>query len=102
MAIIDQGKVIAEGPLKELLQRFGTKSVYVEADGFETLPPFPGARKTCRQGNGWVIETDDVMDPMQHILHTASEHGVEIEALEMVRPSLESVFLSLTGTSLRD
>jgi ABC-2 type transport system ATP-binding protein len=63
---------------------------------------FPAPEKPVAKGNGWVIETDDVMDAMQHILHTASEHGVEIEALEMVRPSLESVFLSLTGTSLRD
>lgn len=102
VAIIDSGKVIAQGSLKNLLQRFGSRAIYVEAEGFEKLPSVPDAAKISRKGTGWVIETQNVMDAMKHVLQKASEAGVNIEALEIVRPSLESVFLSLTGTSLRD
>lgn len=102
IAIIDQGKVITQGSLQNLLLRFSKQAIYVEADRFETLPPFPGATKVARKDRGYVIEADPVVDGMRHILQAASEQGIEIHALEIMRPSLESVFLSLTGTSLRD
>lgn len=101
-AIIDQGQVIAQGTLDTLLERFGNKAIYVEVDDFESLPPVPSSQKTYRKGNGWVIETDGIMDGMKHLLQSASDRGVEVRALEILRPSLESVFLTLTGTSLRD
>lgn len=102
VAIIDQGKVITQGPLKQLLDRYSSKAVYAEADGLEDLPPFANATKTYRQGDGWIIETEQVTDAMKHVLKVASEQGIEMKELEIMRPSLESVFLSLTGTSLRD
>ena len=85
-----------------LLFQFGGKAIYVEAEGFEKLAPYPGALKISRKNNGFIVETESQTDAMKHVLQEASSHGVEILALEMVRPSLESVFLSLTGTSLRD
>ncbi len=102
VAIIDQGKVMTQGPLQELLSRFGGKSVYVESQEFEKIPTIPGGAKVSRKAGGWVIETDDVLYAMKHVLDNASSLGIEIQALEIMRPSLESVFLSLTGTSLRD
>lgn len=102
VAIIDQGNVAAQGPLKELLDRYSSKAVYTEADGLEDLPPFPHAIKTYRKGSGWVIETNHIMDTMQYVIQTASNQEIEVKELEIMRPSLESVFLSLTGTSLRD
>ncbi len=102
VAIIDQGKVVVQGSLHELLGRYGNKSIYVEADGFEKLPSFRGAAKTFRKDRGYVIETNLLMDGMKYIIQTASEYGIEIQAMEIMRPSLESVFLALTGTSLRD
>lgn len=102
VAIIDQGKVAAEGPLRGLLDRYSSKAVFAEADGLESLPAFPDATKTYRKGSGWVIETDHVMNAMQYVLRTAADQGIEVKGLEIMRPSLESVFLSLTGTSLRD
>ncbi len=102
VAIIDQGKVVTQGSLKDLLTRFGNKAIYVEADGFESLPAFPDAMKVSRKNAGWVIETNQAMDAMKHVLEQATIHEIDVQALEMVRPSLESVFLSLTGTRLRD
>jgi ABC-2 type transport system ATP-binding protein len=102
VAIIDQGKVVTQGSLKELILRFSKQAIYVEADGFDTFPPFPCTVKKTRKDRGYVIETEQIMDGMKHILQAASERSIEIQALEIMRPSLESVFLELTGTSLRD
>ena len=51
---------------------------------------------------GWILETNQPVVLLQNILKTSTEQAIEIQALEMMRPTLESVFLSLTGTSLRD
>jgi ABC-2 type transport system ATP-binding protein len=102
VAIIDHGRVIAQGSLAELLDRFGEKAVYVEMDGFEKLPAFPFPCKVSRRDDGWMIETEHRLPAMYFILQHASEQKLDIYALEMVRPSLESVFLALTGTNLRD
>jgi len=39
---------------------------------------------------------------MQHLLRQASQQAWDVKQLEIVRPSLESVFLKVTGTALRD
>jgi len=102
LAIVDQGKVIACGSLAEMLGRYSTKTIYVEAPGFDTWPALETVKKLSRKGRGFVIETDSPMDVMKQILQAATERGVTIEVLETMRSSLESVFLALTGTSLRD
>lgn len=102
VAIIDQGEVAAQGSLTELLDRYSKKSVYAEVGSIQKLPPFPRATNIYRKENGWIIETDHLTQTMQDVLQTATEQGWELNALEITRPSLENVFLSLTGTNLRD
>ncbi|HET7577965.1 MAG TPA: ABC transporter ATP-binding protein [Bacillales bacterium] len=102
LAIIDQGKVITQGNLKELLDRYSNKAVYAEAEGLEESLSLIYATDTYRQGDGWVMETDQVTKTMKDVLQAASERNIEMKELEIMRPSLEAVFLSLTGTNLRD
>ena len=102
LAIIDQGEVITQGSLSELLDRYSKKSIYAEIDGVRELPSFPEAIDVYRNGNGWMIETDNVTQTMQAVLQIVKERKWELNALEIMRPSLENVFLALTGTSLRD
>jgi ABC-2 type transport system ATP-binding protein len=102
VAIIDQGKVITQGPLKDLIDQYSTKAIYAEGEGLEGLPAFEGAVNTYQKGEGWIIETDRVADAMRFILNGASERGIDLKELEIMRPTLESVFLTLTGTRLRD
>lgn len=102
LAIVDQGQVIASGSLSQMLARHSTKAIYVEAPGFDAWPSLGNGAKILQQGQGFAIETDRPMDVMQQILQIATDRGVTIEVLETLRPSLESVFLTLTGTSLRD
>ncbi|WP_245632767.1 ABC transporter ATP-binding protein [Alicyclobacillus kakegawensis] len=102
VAILDHGRVVTSGPLVQLWNQYGAKAVYVQMDGFEQLPPFPHPCQVSRREHGWWIETEHRQQVMAFLLQQAEERGLTIHALEMARPSLESVFLKLTGTRLRD
>ena len=101
IAIIDNGKVIVQGDLDELLSRYATKAVYVELEGV-VEPPVISDVKISEYKKGWLIETEDVLQTMELIANTYQNSDVKVKALEMMKPTLESVFLTLTGTTLRD
>lgn len=82
IAIMDHGKVIALGTVAELTSRFGGKSVVT----------------VCRDGGSEDrIETDAPVREIERIMAAGGVANVRIDP-----PDLESVFLSLTGRSLRD
>jgi ABC-2 type transport system ATP-binding protein len=106
VAIVDHGRVMAMGSPRELKQRSaGTTRIEVRlsrpmSDG--TLARLDGVAD-CRQlEEGYVLHS---AKPTQTIValvkHLESEH-VELQGLEMSSPSLEDVFLELTGRRLRD
>lgn len=104
IAIIDHGKVIAQGSLDLLLGQYTTQAVYAELldGGPAVLEGAVGVTKVYAHGKGWVMETDDPLMVIRDLSGRLREAGTPIQALEMMRPSLESVFLRLTGTTLRD
>lgn len=102
LAIIDHGSVIAQGVLHELLAQHGTNSVYVETNkltavSFDSIPGTVTAHE-----EGWIIDTDDTLTTMNRVSELCLQQQVKVTRLEIVQPSLETVFLNLTGTSLRD
>ncbi|PYI53890.1 ABC transporter ATP-binding protein [Paenibacillus flagellatus] len=102
VAIMDQGTVKAKGPLGELLERYGRQAIYVEVAGMKEPPHSPGVAKASKEGAGWILETDRVGELMQRLLNEAAHRRWDVKQLEVVRPSLENVFLTVTGTALRD
>lgn len=102
IAIIDHGKVITQGSLNDLFDRYGQKALYLEAEGLLAPPQFEFASHVKQKNSGWIIETEHPVETMEDVLQKAKLNGLEIKALEIMRPTLETVFLSLTGTSLRD
>jgi len=101
-AILDQGTVMTHGPLGELLERYGNRSIYLEAAGLAEPPRDPLIRGFRKEGSGWILETPSVDEAMQHLLGLATRNRWNVKRLEVVRPSLEQVFLTVTGTALRD
>jgi ABC-type multidrug transport system, ATPase component len=87
VAIMDNGKVIATGTKDELVRNtIGTKrEVVVEfADGTH------------------VTHLIDEAGEMQRVMREAETHGSAIRDLTMKSPTLEKVFLHLTGRGLRE
>jgi ABC-2 type transport system ATP-binding protein len=103
IAVIDRGRVIAEGPPDELKDRVGGERLEVhlaQAGAVDTavraLAPMsdeaPTAedetvRLTVRQRTGTIVEAVRRLD----------EAGVAVDDLGLRRPTLDDVFLSLTG-----
>ena len=102
IAIIDHGQIITQGNLKELKSEYSTKVIYIETSQIEKLDHLLHISKITKKNDGWIIESENPVTLLQEILKASVEQGFDILALEMVQPTLESVFLSLTGTNLRD
>lgn len=103
IAIIDHGQVAAQGSLDELLEQYAVKAVYAEADGdLSGAASLPGITGVHPHGKGWMIECAKPLAAIGPVSAFLLEQNIPVKALEVMRPSLESVFLKLTGTTLRD
>ncbi|MBL8889337.1 MAG: ABC transporter ATP-binding protein [Planctomycetaceae bacterium] len=94
VAIIDHGKLLELGTVRELIQRHG--GVSVVTGECTTAPPstWPGRW----DGLVWRMETESPLETLQQYSIQTSH----FTRLQIDQPDLESVFLRLTGRSLRD
>jgi ABC-2 type transport system ATP-binding protein len=96
VAIMDHGRVLDLDPVAALVDRYGGRSV-VKAElarppADESVLPAPIDGLSLR------FESDR---PLEEIGRMSSA-GVTFQTLEVTKPDLETVFLTLTGRSLRD
>ncbi len=81
VAIVDKGRLLALGTVDELLSRYGARPTLVAQ---------------TNQGEHRV-ETDDPLAELNRLAAVGT-----VAAFQLERPTLEQVFLQLTGRSLRD
>ena len=107
IGIIDHGRLLAEGTLKELQDRLGGDRLFVlEADLKDATPDswagflqrFRVLQKTERQLVVAAIGTRDPSECLKDLLALP----VRVENVMLKRPSLNDVFLQLTGRELRE
>ena len=106
IAIIDHGKIIALGTPKELKERVKGDVVLVKlavpiknALKFDDIP---GVKSYKLSGNKITFQVDRGEEATPEILDRLIREGVKVSSIEVVKPSLEQVFLSLTGRSIRE
>ena len=108
MAIIDKGNVIAEGTSEELKNLIGDKRIFnitvkEKIDNFEEkLLEITGIEKVVFSENQYKISTIKNSNLLTKIIETALSLDGEIINIENSEPTLENVFLALTGKKLRD
>jgi ABC-2 type transport system ATP-binding protein len=108
IAIIDHGKVIAEGTKEQLKAIItDTKDVWIEAKSTENLDlnkikEIAGVKAVQKEENLIKINSDLGISNLNKIIQHIMNGGVEIISLEEKAPNLETVFLTLTGRNLRD
>ncbi|SYX86864.1 ABC transporter ATP-binding protein [Paenibacillus alvei] len=108
IAIVDHGKIIAEGTKEQLKSTVtDVKEVRIElklAQGGESegLKTIPGVRNVLQDEQVIRIQSDAAVDNLNRILKQLIDNGKEIRAVEEQEPNLETVFLTLTGRNLRD
>jgi ABC-2 type transport system ATP-binding protein len=100
VVFIDRGRVVASGDVAELVRRYGSSALRLS---FEQVVP------SSVQLDGAVVDGATVLIPTQDpealVAQLVPRLGAEVaglRAIEVVRPSLESVFLSITGRQYGD
>ncbi len=106
VAIVDQGRVIVQGTPRELKQRSaGTTRIEMRLarpESEDALRKLEGVAD-CRASDGnYVIHSLRVPQTIVSLVKYLEGHGNELASLEIASPSLEDVFLELTGRRLRD
>ena len=107
VAIIDNGQIVAEGTPDELKREISGDVVTVGASGNEAkaaelLAGAAYVRKAETAEDGLRLYVDEGATAIPQILRTLDSAGIAISGIELHRPSLDDVFLTKTGRSLRE
>jgi ABC-2 type transport system ATP-binding protein len=99
VAVMARGRIVAEGPPASLGGREGVRPRvrWQQPDGV----PGPEGLAVTRTPDGWweVSADDDLAAVLHRLTGWALEQRVSLDGLEVVRPSLEDVYLQLTAES---
>src|SRR5438132_12091864 len=100
VVIIAAGKVVAEGPPASIAGReqMRTRIRFRLPDG----APDPGdrARRLADGSCELQVEANETTKTVHDLTGWALDHGLELEALEITLPTLEDVYLQLTGSEV--
>ena len=108
VAIMDFGKIIAQGEINELIEENIIKetlslTVNHNAKEVKTLIEAMDSSAQCKiSGDVIEITFNKKTGSINEILETIVQNGITVTNLVMERPNLEMVFLKLTGKKLRD
>ena len=104
-AIIDQGRIVDLGPPAALVRRHcPERTVIVTTDDVRALDHFramAAAAAVTRDGSHVTIRGlgDDLVT---QVIGCLAEHRIEVTDVHTERPTLEDVFLKLTGAAIRN
>jgi ABC-2 type transport system ATP-binding protein len=106
LAIVDRGRVVAEGSPDELKGELRGDAIHVElgdpeADGRATgaLDRVPGIWEVAVEGRSLRARTGDGSAAVPAVLQALEAGGVRVASVTIARPSLDDVYLRHTGRS---
>jgi ABC-2 type transport system ATP-binding protein len=108
IAIMDHGKVIAEGTNEELVRIVGeldrvelTFAVNIEGQ-LGAWSELPGVNSVTPDTNAATLLVEDSDQALPHLFEAAARDHLKITSVTVHEPNLETVFLHLTGRALRE
>ncbi|GAA4567217.1 ATP-binding cassette domain-containing protein [Micromonospora coerulea] len=109
IAIMDHGEVVAEGTPAELKREISGDVVLVGLDAAATpqaaevldTEPYVNKLETGDEG-GLRLYVDEGATAIPQVLRRLDHAGLDLRSIELHRPSLDDVFLTKTGRSLRE
>jgi len=108
VAITDAGKIVAIGTPRELQQKSAERSridiVCAQPMNAAALPQWPDALESKLDGDGrtLIVYSSRPARTLFEIMKWLDQQGMQLEDLHLKRPTLEDVFVELTGKKLRD
>lgn len=110
LAIIDYGKVVAEGTPRELKQQIAGDAIVIKLKHCESeilkiqqyLGNQPFVRESHIEGEILHLYVEDGTKAMPWIFDMLKTKNAALDTVSLLQPSLDDVFLKQTGRSLRD
>ncbi|MEH1167664.1 ATP-binding cassette domain-containing protein [Micromonospora sp. CPCC 205539] len=109
IAIMDNGEVVAEGTPADLKREISGDVLLIGLDLAATpqaaevldTEPYVNKLETADEG-GLRLYVDEGATAIPQVLRRLDHAGLELRSIELHRPSLDDVFLTKTGRSLRE
>jgi ABC-2 type transport system ATP-binding protein len=108
VAIMDEGKIVAMGTPRELQQKSRSQShiqiVCAQPLNGNALPQWPDAvgSELEEDGRSLTVYSTRPARTLFEIMKWLDQRGLQLEDVHLKRPTLEDVFVELTGKQLRD
>jgi ABC-2 type transport system ATP-binding protein len=105
VAIIDEGLIVAEGTPQSLKAEIGSPHIQLQlADGTvvaaeQVCAPL-GRLLPPADGRTVLLEVEEGAAAIPRVVRALDEAGIAVESLELVRPTLDDVFVAKTGHHL--
>jgi linearmycin/streptolysin S transport system ATP-binding protein len=108
IAIMDHGKILAEGTLDELKSRVGGRDIVTVRGSFDPaavrlrVEALPGVQISAAEPGKIVLSVEGSGRGAVELLGRVLADGLAIDGISIQPPSLNTLFLNLTGRELRD
>ncbi len=106
IAVMDHAKIVALDTTSELLKKSNTVStiMFTANKPFDMayLKTLPGVDQAMEKTGIYTLTCSNPQAALPALFQRAKESNIEIYDLKLKQPSLEDVFLALTGHALRD
>lgn len=107
VAILDQGEIVALDTPQNLMSELGDGFIEISvgdtcARFLEELNNISHINKALLLDGKLKVQTNETQKALLSVLCFLNEKGISVESLQIKETSLETVFLKLTGKSLRD
>jgi ABC-2 type transport system ATP-binding protein len=95
VALLQGGTVIARGSIAELVAKYSVQAVELEFDGPAPELSMRGATVT-HEGSMLRIKTERPSEAAAAAIGALGDHAVRLRSVQLVRPSLDAIYLALT------
>ena len=106
LAIIDEGRIVAEGTPERLKAEMGHDVVSVSLNGADiaateaALAGLPGLERVIAEPDALALYVEDGASSIAEIVRRLDRDRILVGAIAVARPSLDDVFLKATGRRL--
>jgi linearmycin/streptolysin S transport system ATP-binding protein len=108
LAIIDHGKLLVEGTLDELRRLMGERDIVRLSGAFDpqssrrALEAIDGAEVVSAEAGGILLAVQNASRKLPAIFAALADSHGEVQETSLTQPSLESLFIKLTGRQMRE
>lgn len=108
VAIMDLGRVIALDTPRQLIREHGTGLIRIEFELpvneslLRSLEGLGAVRQASSRLAGFQFQSTEPNTALEKVLKLADAWGTGVRSAQLLEPTLETVFLNLTGRSVRD